>query len=99
MKKLQLLLIACAASLTMFAQNINDANAEKRSVGGFHGIHLSSAFDVYLTQSTDEAVAVSASESKWRDRIKVEVKNGILYIGYDSEGKWGMGNKKLKAYI
>jgi len=99
MKKLQLLLLACFTGLTLFAQNVNDANAEKRNVGSFHGIHLSSAFDVYLTQANDEAVAVSASETKWRDRIKVEVKNGILYIGYDSEGRWGSGNKKLKAYI
>jgi hypothetical protein len=99
MKKLQLLLVALSIVFAVKAQNVNDANAEKRNVGSFHGIHLSSAFDVYLTQGNDEAVAVSASETKWRDRIKTEVKNGILYIGYESEGRWGSGNKKLKAYI
>jgi hypothetical protein len=99
MKKLRLLLVALTAFITVKAQNINDANAEKRNVGSFRGIHLSRAFDVYLTQGNDEAVAVSASETKWRDRIKTEVRNGILYISYDSEGKWGSGNKRLKAYI
>jgi hypothetical protein len=99
MKKIKLLLLACIAGLSAYAQNVNDPNAEKRDVGSFHGIHLSSAFDVYLSQGNDEAVAVSAADPKWRSRITVEVKNGILHIGYDSEGKWGSGNKKLKAYI
>jgi Putative auto-transporter adhesin, head GIN domain len=55
---------------------------------------------VYLSQSSEEAVAVSAAETKHRDRIKVEVKDGILHISYDSKGmSWSTGNKKLKAYI
>ena len=55
---------------------------------------------MYLSQSSEEAVAVSATETKFRERIKVEVKAGILYISYDSKGmSWGSGNKKLKAYI
>jgi hypothetical protein len=71
-----------------------------RPAKDFHGISVSSAFDVFLTQGGEEAVAVSATEEKYRDRITVEVKAGILHIGYDSKGlKWGSGNKKLKAYI
>jgi len=99
MKKVKLLFLACFAGLAVYSQNVNDANAEKREVGSFHGIHVSSAFDVYLTQGSEDAVAVSAADTKWRNRITVEVKNGILKIGYDSEGRWGSGNKKLKAYI
>lgn len=93
-----LMLICLAQSLT--AQSINDPNAELRSVKDFHGISVSNAFDVYLTQGNEEAVAVSAAETKHRDKITVEVKAGILHIGYES-GKmsWGSGNKKLKAYI
>lgn len=85
----------------MYAQQVNDPNAEVRQAKDYHGISVSSAFDVYLSQSNDEAVAVSAAESKYRERIKVEVKDGILYIGYNTEGKmgWVNGNKKLKAYI
>jgi hypothetical protein len=45
-------------------------------------------------------VAVSASETKFRDRITVEVKDGILHISYDSKGiSWNSGKKKLIAYI
>lgn len=85
---------------TCFAQHINDPNAEVRSAKNFHAVHLSSAFDVFITQSNEEAVAVSATESKFRERIKVEVRNGVLYIDFDSKGMgWGSGNKKLKAYI
>jgi type 1 fimbria pilin len=29
----------------------------------------------------------------------VEVKDGILHVKYDNEGRWSTGNKKLKAYI
>lgn len=101
MKKLSILFLALFAFDRINAQQVNDPNAELRQAKNYHGISLSSAFDVYLTQSNDEAVAVSASETKYRDRIKVEVKDGILYIGYENAGKmgWGSGNKKLKAYI
>ncbi len=100
MKKLSVLLIGFLIGGSLYAQQINDPNAEVRQAKDFHGISVSSAFDVYITQSNEEAVAVSAAEIKKRDRIKVEVMAGILYIGYDSDVKsWSSGNKKLKAYI
>lgn len=101
MKKLHVLLIALLVSAGVYAQQVNDPNAEVRPASNYHGISVSNAFDVYLTQGNEEAVAVSAAETKHRERIKVEVKNGILHIGYENEGKmsWGNGNKKLKAYI
>jgi hypothetical protein len=100
MKKLSFLLMSLGMATGLFAQQVNDPNAEIREAKNFHGINLSSAFDVYLSQSNEEAVAVSASETKYREHIKVEVKDGILYVGYDSKGlRWSSGNKKLKAYI
>lgn len=101
MKRISVLLTGLLIGAVLYAQQVNDANAELRQAKNYHGISVSSAFDVYLTQSNEEAVAVSASEIKHRDRIKVEVKDGILYVGYDSDGKmgWSSGNKKLKAYI
>jgi len=99
MKKIQLIVLGFLFSTAAIAQQVNDPNAVVRKAKDFHGISLSSAFDVYLTQGNTEAVAVSASEEKYRERITVEVKGGILHIGYDSKGlNWG-GNKKLKAYI
>ena len=99
MKKISAIVLGLVLCAGISAQQVNDPNAEVREAKNYHGISLSSAFDVYLTQSNDEAVAVSASETKYRERIKVEVKDGILHIRYESDGKWNTGNKKLKAYI
>lgn len=99
MKKLSALLLGLLLVIGINAQQVNDPNAEVREAKGYHGISISNAFDVYLTQGNEEAVAVSASETKFRDRIKVEVKDGILRIRYDNEGIWNTGNRKLKAYI
>ena len=101
MKK-TLLILACVmtAMLSFSQKTINDANAEVRPAKDFHAISISNAFDVYLTQGNEEAVAVSASETKFLDIITVEVKNGILYIGVKKDSwKWMKGNKQLKAYI
>ena len=101
MKKtiLSLLLVSAFAVAGWSQKTINDPNAEEREAKNFRAIELSSAFDVYLTQSNEESVAVSASEDKYRENIKVEVKGGVLIIRYDNKGKWNSGNKKLKAYI
>ena len=100
MKKISMLLMGLVVGGILFAQQVNDPNAEVREAKNFHGINVSNAFDVYIDQSNVEAVAVSASEIKYRDQIKVEVKNGILYVGFDSKGiNWNSGKKKLKAYI
>lgn len=100
MKKIQFVLLGILFSLVLSAQQVNDPNAVVREAKDFHGISVSSAFDVYITQGNTEAVAVSAEDEKSRAKITVEVKAGILHIGYDSKGlKWSSGNKKLKAYI
>jgi hypothetical protein len=101
MKKLVLSFLAMIAFATAgFAQQpISDPNAQVREAKNFHAISVSSAFNVYLTQGNEEKVAVSASEAKHLENIKVEVKNGVLEIGWDHKGKWGSGNKKLKTYI
>ena len=105
MKKIVLsMLLFIAATPVLFAQEttvINDKNAEARKVSGFHGIKISNAFDVIIKQGNEEAVVVSASEEKFRDRIKVNVVNGILQISYDNEivWKWSNENRKLRAYI
>lgn len=101
MKRIISLLIAAGFYAIGLGQQINDPNAELRTAGGYHGIDVGDAFDVYISQSNEEAVAVSASEIKHRDRIKVEVKNGILWIRYDRDMKLSLGSdkRKLKAYI
>ncbi|HEX6916382.1 MAG TPA: head GIN domain-containing protein, partial [Chitinophagaceae bacterium] len=76
-----------------------DANAVVRDLSGFHGVKVSNAIDLYISQGSTEAVAVSAKDEKTRDRIKTEVKDGILYISFDSKGWQNWGNQKLKAYV
>jgi len=97
---ISLLLLSTAV---IFAQKqINDANAETREAKNFSTISVSNAFDVYLTQGDEEAVAVSASEQKFKEKIKVEVKDGVLKISYDDGGKFWQKltkNMKLRAYI
>jgi len=101
MKRILLpVMLVIALQSTGFAQRvISDPNVEVREAKNFHAIQLSNAFDVYLTQGNEESVAVSASETRYRDDIKVEVKGGVLIIRYNNNGKWNTNNKKLKAYI
>jgi hypothetical protein len=90
-------------ALSSFAQQtttINDKNAEVRSVTSFIAIKVSGAIDVYLSQGNEEALAVSASEEKYRDLIVTQVDNGVLKISFNGDRKtWNVGNKKLKAYV
>ncbi len=103
MKKLLLSLVTFFA-ITAFAQDtkiINDANATPRSLNGsFTFIKVSSGIDLYITQSNEESIAVSASDQKYLDRFKTEVVNGTLKIYYDNNGiSRKSENRKLKAYV
>lgn len=107
MKKIVLSFIILASLFTKaFSQDemiVNDKNAELRNISGsFHGIRVSNAFDVIIKQGNEDAVIVSASEEKYRKRIKTEVRDGILRIWYDNEGlkiNWGNFDMKLRAYV
>jgi len=93
--------LAASFAMAAFSQKtINDPNAQKRQVPSFTGIEVGGGIDLYLSQGT-EAVAVSASEIKYRDNIKTEVKNGVLHIYYDANSNFHVewGNRKLKAYV
>jgi hypothetical protein len=100
MKPLFLFLFSVLLSTTMMAQKtVYDANAEPRNVSSFHAVHISNAFDVYITQGSDERVAVSAANKADLGNIETKVENGVLKIRYNEGKKWWGGNKKLKAYI
>jgi hypothetical protein len=68
-------------SLSTFAQDkveVNDANAEKRTVtAGFTAITVSDGINLYLTQGNEESIAVSASEEKYMERLGVQRKKKI----------------------
>lgn len=98
--KILLALLFVTFSLQSFAQTIiNDKNAEVRSVGSFSAIKASGGIDIYLSQSDNYALAVSASDDKYRDAIITEVKNGVLNISYNGRGFRFSSNPKLRVYI
>jgi Putative auto-transporter adhesin, head GIN domain len=102
MSKVLAFIVGCLLVVSVRAQEtvIQDANAELRPVKGFHGIRVSSAINLYLTQGPEEKVVVSAKDVKMRDRIKTEVVDGILIIRLEGSWKWWhLGNSKLKAYV
>ena len=103
MKRIFTLLIALSATFVVCAQKtIHDANAEKREVGNFHGVHVATGIELILTSGDVQQVAVSASKSEYRDKITTKVEGGILKIEY--ENKLNAKNtkkekKNLKAYV
>jgi len=103
MKKLALFLLLAISIVVVHAQTtVNDANAQVRTVSTFSGLSVATGIKVYLTQSEKEAVAVSASNTAYRDNIITEVVDGVLKIYY----KKGSNNKnivkgsmQLQAYV
>ena len=101
MKKIFALLFFLFSMAVVYAQKtIRDPNAEARNITGFRAIEVSSGIDLYLTQG-EEAVAVSANDQQYRDRIKTEVKDGVLKIYYDwKKGvKFSLKGGELKVYV
>jgi len=104
MKKICLFLLVSVTAIFAKAQNdvIVDPNAETRTVSGsFTAIKVSGGIDLYLSQSGNEAVAVSASEEKYMKRMRTNVENGVLKIYMEDEGFLHITTKdrKLKAYV
>jgi len=103
MKKIQVMLMGMVVSTVLFAQTINDANAEPRNLSGFHAIKISNAFTVYISQGNEDAVAISASKAEYREKIITRVENGVLIIRFDDDKKfwkgWNGDKQKLKAYV
>ncbi|MET0636257.1 MAG: head GIN domain-containing protein [Chitinophagaceae bacterium] len=102
MKKILFSVMLLAAVAGLQAQKtISDPNVQSRDAKGFTSIKISSAFDVYISQGNEEALAVSASEKDYLEYIKTEVTGGTLRIWVDGGGmrKFNTGKMKLKAYI
>jgi len=99
MKSLFLLLFTAFAFQSYAQTVINDKNAEVRNVSSFSAIKVSGGIDVYLSQSDENALAVSASDDEIRNNIRTEVRNGVLNIWYDG-GKFRFNSdRKLRAYV
>lgn len=105
MKRISIVVILLLGFFTTRAQNeknlVVDANAEVRNVSGFTGIEVSGAIDLYISQGSTEAVAISGNTDEIKSRIRTEVRSGILHIYFDAKGlNWKVwGNNKMKAYV
>ena len=104
MKKIFLFTLISIATIATSAQEvIVDPNAEVRTISGsFSAIKVSGGIDLYLSQSTTEAVAVSASDEKFIKRMRATVENGVLKIYMEEEGGFlhiTTKDRKLKAYV
>ncbi|HPH85284.1 MAG TPA: head GIN domain-containing protein [Ferruginibacter sp.] len=101
MKKLWIVISCIILASTAIAQKefVVDANAEMRTIqGSFHSIKVSNAIDLYLSQSDQEAIAVSASEDKYKEGIKTVVEDNVLKIYYEGDKGWSK-NRNMKVYI
>lgn len=94
-----LLLILTGAFAQTTKKMVFDGAAEDRSLSGFTAINLSNAFDVYISQGTDDAVAVAANDAAATKNIKTHISGGVLYISFEQKGWGSWKNNKLKAYI
>jgi hypothetical protein len=102
MKKIWIIISCLIVSWTTNAQKefVVDANVEMRTISGsFHSIKVSNAIDLYLSQSDQEAIAVSASEDRFKENIKTVVEDHVLKIYYEGEKGWNTKNRNMKVYI
>ncbi|MEO5500436.1 MAG: head GIN domain-containing protein [Ginsengibacter sp.] len=99
MKYLLIALIAFSFTSARAQTVINDKNVQQRDVSKFWGIKVSGGIDLYISQSNDYALAVSASEEKYLDEIVTTISDGILTISQKNTGFRMSGDRKLRAYV
>ena len=93
MKKLFLLSSLTVLSLALIAQN-----SETRSLDNFHGVSASSSVDVELYKgSTNKAEIVVKNVDL--DKVKTEIKKGILEVGLKGKNNWNWGIKKRSIKV
>ena len=79
-------------------KTVYDPNAVLREGKGYEAIEISDGIDLYISYG-EEAIAVSASEDKHRDKIRTVVENGVLKISYGDKGISWNSKSNLKAYL
>lgn len=103
MKKIIASLFFAVTALVATAQKeiVNDPNAEIREISGsFNSIKITGGIDLFLTQSDEEAVVISAAEDKFKEGIKTVVEDNTLKIYYFGEKSWNsFKNKNLRVYV
>jgi hypothetical protein len=80
---------------------IYDENVQLRKLPNFTSIRVSNAIELYISQSNNTEVAVSAKSEEYRNRIITEVNGGTLIIRMADNKWWKWGNEdyRVKAYV
>lgn len=102
MKILYLFIVTIFMALGSAAQVdvVVDPNVSLRTlIGEFNTLKVSNGIDVYLSQSDNTAIAVSAADEKHKAGIKTVIENGTLHISYDGEKGWNKKDRNLKVYV
>src|SRR5678810_842684 len=102
MQKVFVCLLFVVAGLSVSAQNVvRDPNAQVRNVPTFNKLRVSSAISLYLSQGNAQGVAVSSEDQNVTNKIKTEVRDGVLkiYVENGAWNGWNWSNKHLKAYV
>jgi len=102
MQKVFVCLLFVVAGLSVSAQNVvRDPNAQVRNVPNFNKLRVSSAISLYLSQGNAQGVAVSSEDQNVTNKIKTEVRDGVLkiYVENGAWNGWNWSNKHLKAYV
>lgn len=86
------------------AQDFEKNQIEKKQlIKAVSAINISSSFELYISQGTEESVTVSASTQEFVDNIVIKVENGELVIRYDKRNSfwkgWNTDRLKLKAFV
>ncbi|MEJ7627762.1 MAG: head GIN domain-containing protein [Ferruginibacter sp.] len=80
---------------------INDPNAKTRVLkNSFSSVSVSDGIKLYLSEGNKESIAISFSDSKYEERFKTIVTDGVLKIYFDNNGlNWKNEKRNLKAYV
>jgi len=80
---------------------INDPDAKTRVLNNsFSSVSVSDGIKLYLSEGNKEAIAISFSNSKYEERFKTIVTDGVLKIYFDNKGlNWKKEKRSLKAYV
>jgi hypothetical protein len=102
MKKIIFSSLFTCISLFTTAQDqlLVDPNATVRALkGNFNKIIVSGNIKLILNQSMEVALAVSASQEKYKEGLKTVIDNNTLKIYWDGGNNWNYKNRQLTAYL
>jgi hypothetical protein len=97
--RLLTLALVLSSTVASLAQN---ATKQKRDVGNFNSLRVSSGLEVFVKQSPNQGITVVGPSDKI-DKLKSDLKGNTLslYIDYDNGWSWGKkaSTETLRVYV